>query len=111
MPAAFVGLDTLPLTSSGKVDRRALPAPDDSRPELETGYVAPRNPIEQQLASHLVRGAGDRSGWYPRQLLRTRWTFAAGHAAACANHFAVQVDLPLRKLFEAPTIAELASRD
>ena len=50
MPAAFVLLDALPLSPNGKIDRRALPAPDGSRPELARQYVAPRTPAEELLA-------------------------------------------------------------
>ncbi|MEG4215637.1 amino acid adenylation domain-containing protein [Microcoleus sp. Pol14C6] len=50
VPAAFVTLEALPLTNNGKVDRKALPAPDRDRPELEEAFAAPRTAIEKILA-------------------------------------------------------------
>ncbi len=50
VPAVFVLLDALPLLSNGKIDRRALPAPDRARPELDKAFVAPRTPTEELLA-------------------------------------------------------------
>jgi amino acid adenylation domain-containing protein/non-ribosomal peptide synthase protein (TIGR01720 family) len=51
VPAAFVFLERLPLTASGKVDRKALPVPEHQRPELAGRYVAPRTPAETKLAT------------------------------------------------------------
>lgn len=51
LPSAFVFLDQLPLSPNGKIDRKALPAPDGVRPASEKTFVAPRTPLEEQLAT------------------------------------------------------------
>ena len=50
IPSAFVVLNTLPLTPSGKIDQRSLPDPNEARPALEEAFVAPQTPVEETLA-------------------------------------------------------------
>src|SRR5262245_34815918 len=108
VPTAFVFLDSLPLLPNGKVDRRALPAPIRARLELDGAFVAPRTPLEERIAMIWAEILGlERIGVHDN-------FFALGGHSLLAVRVIFQVstsfrvDLPLRCLFEAPTIAELA---
>jgi hypothetical protein len=85
VPTAFVVLEELPLTPNGKVDRRALPAPEQSALSLDGAYVAPRF---FELGGHSLLAT--------QVISRVRDVFG--------------VYLPLRSLFEEPTVAGLAER-
>jgi thioesterase domain-containing protein/acyl carrier protein len=110
IPAAFVYLNSLPLTLNGKVDRRALPAPDWQRPEDHIGYVAPRTEVEAVLAEIWaeilkVERVGIHDNFFElggHSLMGSRLV-----ARVCKE---LQVDVPLRRLFECPTVAALADR-
>jgi amino acid adenylation domain-containing protein len=108
IPSAFVFLNALPLTPNGKVDRSKLPPPDDSRPSLEQGFVAPRSEIEEMVAQVWrevlkVEKVGVHDNFFDlggHSLLATRVV------ARLRKYF--NIDLSLRKLFELPTVAGLA---
>lgn len=106
VPAAFVVMDGLPLSPNGKINRRALPAPGQSRDTAAT-YVAPRTPLEETLAKiwrdvlHVDK-VGVNDNFFSlggHSLLATQVVSRIRQAA--------NVELPLRHLFEWPTIAEL----
>jgi non-ribosomal peptide synthase protein (TIGR01720 family) len=107
VPAAFVTLDALPLTPVGKVDRRALPAPDQARPDLESAYVAPRNDTEKILADIWTRILGvERVGIHDNFFELGGDSILGIQVIARANQAGLR--LTPRHIFEAPTVARLA---
>jgi amino acid adenylation domain-containing protein/thioester reductase-like protein len=108
VPAVFVPMDALPLTPNGKVNRKALPAPATDRRDLKQTYVPPRTPLEEALATMCgqllgVERVGMNDSFFDlggHSLLATRFIFRIRDT--------LQVELPLRLLFEQPTIAGMA---
>jgi amino acid adenylation domain-containing protein len=109
VPAAFVIVEALPLTPHGKLDRRALPAPDWTH-QHAASYVAPRTPTEERLASlwaQLLR--------YERVGIHDNFFELGGHSLLATQLIArvfeaFHLSLPLRTLFEAPTLAAFAAQ-
>jgi acyl carrier protein len=109
IPAAVVPLDALPLTPSGKLDRRSLPAPGTLRPELTDAYVGPADPLEEVLAGIWADVLGvDRVG------ARDNFFDLGGDSLRSLRVVArvretLQVEVPLRAFFEQPTVAGTAA--
>ncbi len=109
VPSAFVFLDALPLTSNGKIDRRALPAPDTSRPESAIAFVAPETTAERMLADIWAEVLKlDRVGRSDNFFEVGGHSLLAAQVISRANK-AFSVEIPLRRLFETPTVAGLAA--
>src|SRR5260370_15846703 len=109
VPAVFVPLTALPLNTSGKIDKRALPEPDgSSRAHTAAAFDAPRTPLERALAESWVDVLGIA------EVVRHDDFFALGGHSLLATQLvfhlqqALQVDVPVRLLFEAPTVACMA---
>lgn len=109
IPSLFVRLDKIPLTANGKVDRRALPQPDDTRPDLSTPYARPRNEIESSLVQIWeevldVHSIGVNDDFFD----------LGGHSLSATRVVSrvfeqFQLEMPLRALFQSPTIAAMAA--
>jgi acyl carrier protein len=108
LPYTYIVLDKLPLTPHGKVDRRALPRPGAFERELHVPFVAPRSAVEEVLAGIFaevlqVERVGVNDNFFElggHSLLATQ--------VASRVRKAFRPELPLRKIFEAPTVALLA---
>jgi acyl carrier protein len=109
VPAAFVVLDALPLTANGKLDRRALPAPEQQ--SLHTGgdYVAPRSQAEEAVTGILAQILHtERIGVHDNFFeLGGNSLLALRLVAAVQEQF--DIDLPVRKVFDMPSVAQLAA--
>ena len=108
VPSSFVFLDTLPLTATGKVDRGALPPPDGTRPAIDSPFVAPHTPVEEELAAIWAEVLGlDRVGIHDAFLeLGGDSLLATQVISRVLARF--QVTLPLRILLDAATVGEMA---
>jgi len=110
IPSAFVRLDKISRTANGKIDRRSLPDPEDVPADLESIYLAPRTPVEEELTriwSQLL--VLNRVG------VNDNFFDLGGHSLLATQIISrvretFQVELPLRELFESPTVAGLAAR-
>ncbi len=107
VPSAFVVLAALPLTSNGKVDRRALPAPEPAA-DAESAFTAPRTPTEEAIAAIWREVLG-----VPRVGVDADFFALGGHSLLATQVMtriaeALRVELPLATLFELRTVAKLA---
>ena len=109
IPSAFVYLDQLPLTGIGKIDRRALPVPDRRRPAQDGPYVAPRNEVEAKLSAIWaeVLGLTDLG-------VLDNFLHLGGHSLAASRVISrvietFRLQLPVKALFDAPTVAQMAA--
>lgn len=108
IPSAFVYLDTFPLTPNRKVDRKALPAPDSYRPDLDNQYIAPRNDVETILTTILaellgIEKVGIRDDFFElggHSLQATRFVARVGEA--------FRMEMPLWTFLRAPNTIALA---
>jgi len=108
VPSAFVRLESLPLTPSGKLDRLALPAPEEAAGA--GAYVAPRTPVEEAVAAIWSSVLG-----IERISVEEDFFALGGHSLLAAQIIAqvrsdLSVDLPLHALFSSPTIALLSEQ-
>ena len=107
IPSVFLMLDALPHTAQGKIDRHALPAPEAWQPELE--FTAPRTETEKRLAEIWAQLLG-----LPRVGVFDNFFELGGHSLLATRLISrlretLHVELPLRAIFEEPTVAGLSS--
>ena len=109
MPATFVALPSLPLSTNGKVDRAALPSPDATTSLRDDEVVAPRTPVEARVADLLAALLGvDRVGVFDNFFMLGGHSLLGTQLIARVDE-AFAVELDLRTLFDSPTVAGLSA--
>jgi acyl-coenzyme A synthetase/AMP-(fatty) acid ligase/acyl carrier protein len=110
IPASWVFLHALPLNANGKIDRKALPAPEASRADLDVEYVPPRTPTEELLVGIWAEVLKvDRVG------IHDNFFALGGHSLLAMQVISRlkeqgRVDVPIKALFDSPTVSALATR-
>jgi amino acid adenylation domain-containing protein len=108
VPTAFVSLETLPLAPSGKIDRRALPAPGPAMVQCAQLFVAPRSAVEEVIA-----GIWSELLHLDQVSIHDNFFDVGGHSLLATQIVSrlraiFQIDVPVRRLFEYPVLADLA---
>jgi amino acid adenylation domain-containing protein len=108
IPTVVVCLDKLPLTPNGKIDRRALPILKQSWADSERQFAAPRTPVEETLAEIWREVLGlEKVGIHDDFFDLGGHSLLATQVVSRLRRSAFPVELPLRQLFDSPTIAAL----
>lgn len=106
VPSLFVRMDAFPLTPNGKVDRKALPAPEAARPDLGRDYVAPQNPVQKLLAEVIASVLGlEKVGIHDSFFDLGGASLQAVQVVERCNGLGVPLNPEL--MFQYPTVAEL----
>ena len=110
VPAAFMLLTEMPLLANGKINRRALPAPDWAQRDAENAYVAPTTPAQKHLATIWLQVLG-----IDQISIHDNFFDLGGHSLLATQlvsriRTAFDIELPLRCIFETPTVAGLAEQ-
>jgi amino acid adenylation domain-containing protein len=109
VPSSFVMLESFPLTTTGKIDRKALAAMESPKPEHEQEFVAPRTALEQVLARIFAVVLGvDRVGLLDNFFEMGGHSLMATQVASRVREL-LGIDLPLRRIFEKPAVGVLAT--
>jgi|GEM_PF-1274675 len=109
LPAAFVFIDALPLTVTGKIDRGALPKPALARPPLDASYISPRNPIEKSIAAICSEILNISTIGVHDNLFDL-----GGHSISAMQIVnrvmkTFQIDIPMKCFYDSPTVGGLSA--
>jgi amino acid adenylation domain-containing protein len=110
VPSVFVRLESLPLTSNGKIDRANLPAPDTSNTTFDSAYTMPRTILERRVSGILAKLLDiDRIGVHDNLFLLGGHSLLAAQLIGSVRDM-FDIELPLRTIFDSPTVAGLSQK-